>query len=91
MVGAVIVDERPSIAEPELIERLVDVRGPVRGIGRPSVLHRIVDALAGVFNVEDLVAERAQAEQVHQRAPRHPAERITGDDARNEDLHSLAA
>ncbi len=48
---------------------------------------RVVDALAGVFHVEDLVAERAQAQQVHQRAPGHAAERIARDDAGDENLH----
>ena len=52
------------------------------------VLLRVVDALAGVLDVEDLVAERAQPEQVHQRAPGHAAERISGDDAGEEDLHT---
>src|SRR5581483_3571156 len=51
------------------------------------VLHRIVHALAGVFDVEHLVPERAQPEQVHQRTPRHAAERISGDDAREEYSH----
>ena len=34
--------------------------------------------------------ERAQAEQIHQRAPGDAAERIARDDAREEDLHVTA-
>ena len=59
---------------------VVDVGRAVNRIGRPRVQDRIVDAFAGVLDVENLVAEGAQAEQVHQRTPGDAAERISGDD-----------
>ncbi len=60
---------------------------PYDGIERPRILFRIVDALPGVLDVEDLVPERTQPEQIHQRAPGHAAERIATDDAGEEDPH----
>src|SRR5262249_27699465 len=56
MVAAVVVDERPAVAEAVRLERAVDVGGAVRRIGGARVLHRIVDALAGVLDIEDLMA-----------------------------------
>ena len=90
VMGAVVVDEAPAIAEAERLERLVDVAGAVGRVGRQGVLHRIVDALAGVLDVADVVPERAQAEQVHQRAPGDAAVGVAGDDAREHDLHASA-
>ncbi len=87
VIGAVEVDEAPAVAEAEGLERVVDVARAVARILGPRVQHRVVDDLAGVLDVEDLVAERAQAEQVHQRAPGDPAEGIARDDAGDEDLH----
>ena len=72
-------------------ERRVDVGGPVGRVGRARVQDRVVDTLAGVFDVEDLVSERPQSEQIHQRAPGHTPKGIPGDDARKQDLHRCFA
>ena len=88
VIRAVVVHEAPAVAEAERRERVVDVGGAVGRILGAGVLHRVVDALAGVFDVEHLVAEVAEAEQVHQRAPGDAAERVAGDDAGEQDLHA---
>src|SRR5207248_3075937 len=87
VIRAVVVHERPAIAEPERLERSMNVGRAVCGIDRARVLYRIVDALAGVLDVEDVVAERAQPQEIHQRAPGDAAERIARDDAREQDFH----
>src|SRR2546426_5285165 len=87
MIAAVVVHERPAVAEPERLERVMNIGRSGDGIRRTRVLHRVVDALAGVLDVEDLMAEGAQAEQVHQRAPGDAAKWIAGDDAGEEDPH----
>ncbi len=85
VIAAVVVDEAPAVTEPVRRERAVDVVGAVARIDRARVLNGVVDAFAGIFDVEDLVAERAQTEQVHQRAPSHAAEGISRNDAGEED------
>jgi hypothetical protein len=87
VIRAVVVHERPALAKPERRKRVVDVRRAVAGIGRAGIFDRVVHALARVLDVEDFVPERAQAKQVHQGAPRDAAERIPGNDAREEDTH----
>ena len=87
VVGSVVVDERPSITEAEWFKRAVNVGSPVRGISRARVLDRVVHAFACVFDVEHVVAERAQAEQIHQRAPGDAAKWVAGNDPCKEDLH----
>ena len=91
VIRAVVVHEGPAVAEPEGCERVVDISGPVGRIRGARVLDRVIYALAGVLDVEDLVPEGPQTEEVHQRAPRDPAERVAGDDAREEDFHRRAA
>ena len=44
----------------------MDVARAVGGVGRDLVALRIVDTLAGVLNVEDLVPQRPEAEQIHE-------------------------
>src|SRR5438093_10965389 len=90
-IGAVVVHERPAIAEAERLERLADVVGSVARIRGARVLDRIVDALARVLDVEDLVPERAKTEQIHQRAPGDAAERVPGDDASEKNPHDVIA
>ena len=57
VILAVEVDEAPAVAEAERLEGIVDVAGAVGRVLRSRVLLRIVDALAGVLDVEHLVAE----------------------------------
>src|SRR5438876_12063492 len=87
VIGAVVVHERPAIAETERLERLADVVGSVTRIRGARVLDRIVDALARVLDVEDLVPERTKAKQIHQRAPGDAAEWIARDDPCKQDPH----
>src|SRR5262249_54750101 len=87
VIAPVVVDERPAIAEAVRLERVVNVCRAVGGIGRAGVLHGVVDALAGVLDVENLVTKCAQPEQVHQRTPGYAAEWIAGDDAREQNPH----
>ena len=87
VVSLVVVDEAPAIPQPVRREGVVDVPRAVGGILRDGVGVRVVDALAGVFQITDLVAEVAQPEQVHQRTPGNAAERIAPDDAGEEDSH----
>src|SRR2546426_5245772 len=88
VIGAVVVHERPAITEAERLERMTNVVGSVARIRGARVLDRIVDALARVLDVEDLVAERAKTEQIHQRAPGDAAERVPGDDPREQNSHA---
>src|SRR4029453_11829076 len=71
-------------------ELRIDVAQPVGGVECPGVLLRVVDALAGVLEIEDLVAERAQAEQIHQRAPGDATQRVARDDAGKKDSHNAS-
>jgi hypothetical protein len=41
VIGAVVVDERPAVAETKRLERAVNIGRPVGGIERPGVLHRV--------------------------------------------------
>src|SRR5215216_3204922 len=90
MVRGVVVDKAPPIAEIEGVERIVNVACAVGGILGDGVPLRIVDALAGILDVEDFVTERAQAQKVHQGTPGHPAERVPGDNPGDQDLHPSA-
>ncbi len=87
MITAVVIHERPSITESERIERGVNVGRAKRRVGGNRVQDRVVDALAGVLDVEDLVSQGAKPEQIHQGAPRNTAERIPRDDAGEQDAH----
>ena len=87
VVRLVVVDEAPAVAQPMRRQGIVDVARAVGGVLGDGVGVRVVDALAGVLEIADLVAEVAQPEQVHQRAPGDAAERIAPDDAGEEDSH----
>ena len=89
VIGAVVIHEAPAITETVRLERIVDVGRAVRRIRRACVEHRIVHTLARIFDVEHLVAERAQPQEIHQRTPGDAAERIAGDDACEQDSHGM--
>src|SRR5947209_4670764 len=63
MIGAVVVHERPPIAEAERLERMANVVGSVTRIRGARVLDRIVDAFARVLDVEDFVSQFRKTHQ----------------------------
>src|SRR5207302_138567 len=72
------VDEDPALAEPEPAEEVARRGDPVRvllaELVRPRVVRRRV--VPGVLVEPDVVAERAETEQIVRRLPRVAAERI---------------
>src|SRR5439155_10140650 len=74
-------------------ETVADVSGRVIQLGRPRLLLPIVNpgGNAAVFEIEHVVAKRAEAEQVLKAGPRLPTKSRPTDGAAEEDFHDVGS
>src|SRR5439155_5061675 len=81
----------PIVTAAEWFETVADVSGRIIQLSRPLLFLPIVNpgGDTAVFEVKDLVAEGAEAEQVLKAGPGLPAQARTTDRAGEDDLHSV--
>src|SRR6266516_133742 len=82
----------PIVAAAECFEAVAHVSRRIIQLGRPRLFLPMVNpgGNAAVFEVEHVVAERAEAEQILKAGPGLPAQARTTDGAGEDDLHNPA-
>src|SRR5437667_1866971 len=91
--GPVVRPINPIVAPAERFEAVADVSRRVIQLGRPRLLLPIVNpgGNAAVFEVEHVVAKRAEAEQVLKAGPCLPTKSRPADGAAEDDLHGVGS
>ena len=82
-----MIDIAPAILKLIRHETLPNKFQRVFRILRHDVVFRVIIRFAGILEIPDIVPKLAQPKQIHQRAPRDPAVRISADDSCKNDVH----